>query len=198
MNIHSVKTVYDLMHYCHMPLWCQREVRDMKVGDTYFLGQYKHVMDDEEKNEPAEFVGEAWIEKKRGVYQFYGTWTIPTKPCRALIMTSGKFKILKGGFLEFSENIEAVRSFALVSRYLNRLVMRMSQAERRNYYDRGSQPLFRGVCVDKDYISRKARFIEVGGALKQVKVDYSNYLPTHQLQAIVTAGIALNQFKEPL
>ncbi|EMK8420580.1 hypothetical protein V9O75_003765 [Shigella sonnei] len=193
MNIQSVKTVYDLMHYCHMPVWCQRQIRDMKVGDTYFLGQYKHVIDDEENNEPAEFVGEAWIEKERGVYNFYATWTIPLKPSRSLIMTSGKFKILKGGIINFSENVEAVRSFALVSRYLNRLVMKMSEAERRNYYDRGSKPLFRGVCVDKDFISREARYIKEGESLKRVRADYSNYLPTHQLQAIVTAGIALKQ-----
>lgn len=181
------------MHYCHMPVWCQRQIRDMKVGDTYFLGQYKHVIDDEENNEPAEFVGEAWIEKERGVYNFYATWTIPLKPSRSLIMTSGKFKILKGGIINFSENVEAVRSFALVSRYLNRLVMKMSEAERRNYYDRGSKPLFRGVCVDKDFISREARYIKEGESLKRVRADYSNYLPTHQLQAIVTAGIALKQ-----
>lgn len=193
MNIQSVKTVYDLMHYCHMPVWCQRQIRDMKVGDTYFLGQYKHVIDDEENNEPAQFVGEAWIEKERGVYNFYATWTIPLKPSRSLIMTSGKFKILKGGIINFSENVEAVRSFALVSRYLNRLVMKMSEAERRNYYDRGSKPLFRGVCVDKDFISREARYIKEGESLKRVRADYSNYLPTHQLQAIVTAGIALKQ-----
>lgn len=193
MNIHSVKTVYDLMRYCHMPLWCQREIRDMKVGDTYFLGQYKHVADDDGNNEPVDFVGEAWIEKERGIYQFYATWTIPLKPCRSLVITSGKFKILKGGIIDFGESIEAVRSFALVSRYLNRLVMKMSESERRNYYDRGSKPLFRGVCVDKDFISREARYMKDGESLKRVKVDYSNYLPTHQLQAIVTAGIALKQ-----
>lgn len=194
MNVHSVKTVYDLMRYCHMPLWCQREIRDMKVGDTYFLGQYKHIATDDKTDEPAEFVGEAWIEKERGFYKFYATWTIPLKPPRALVMTSGKFKILKGGMIDFGGKSEAVRPFALVSRYLNRLILRMTDDERREFYDRGSKPLFRGVCVDKDFISRKERYIRDGEDLKRVRVDYSNYLPTHQLQAIVTAGIALKQF----
>lgn len=36
MKLEHIKDVYDLMRYCHMPVWCQREVRDMKVGDTYF------------------------------------------------------------------------------------------------------------------------------------------------------------------
>lgn len=192
MNIRSVKTVYDLMHYCHMPVWCQREIRDMKVGDTYFLGQYKHVADNDD-GDPTEFVGEAWIEKERGNYHFYATWTLPLKPNRSLIMTSGTFKILKGGVIDFGENAQAVRSFALVSRYLNRIIMNMTPAECDNYYSSGTKPLFRGVCVDKDFISRKVRFIKDGESLKRVKVDYSNFIPTHQLQAIVTAGIALKQ-----
>ena len=40
MKVSSIKTVYDFMRYCRMPLWFQRSIRDMKVGDTFILGKY--------------------------------------------------------------------------------------------------------------------------------------------------------------
>lgn len=35
MNISVIKTAYDFMQYCRMPLFFQRTIRDMKVGDAY-------------------------------------------------------------------------------------------------------------------------------------------------------------------
>ncbi|ELW4252651.1 TPA: hypothetical protein RDT13_005414 [Klebsiella pneumoniae] len=193
MKHDAVKTVYDLMRYCHMPMWCQREVRDMKVGDIYFLGKYKEVMYSEDLNEDVDFVGEAWIEKERGVYKFYATWTIPMKPSRTFIMTNGGFKVLKGGAVNFGGDLSAFRSFALVSRYLNRLVMKMSNEERNEFYKVGSKPLLRGICIDKDSISRRPHYIKEGESIRRVWLNYSNQLPTHPLQAIVTSAIALKQ-----
>ncbi|EGO6446128.1 hypothetical protein IU142_004474 [Salmonella enterica] len=213
MKHDAVKTVYDLMRYCHMPMWCQREVRDMKVGDIYFLGKYKEVMYSEDLNEDVDFVGEAWIEKERGIYKFYATWTIPMKPSRSFIMTNGGFKVLKGGAVNFGGDLSAFRSFALVSRYLNRLVMKMSNEERNEFYKVGSKPLLRGICIDKDSISRKVgskpllrgicidkdsisrrpHYIKEGESIRRVWLNYSNQLPTHPLQAIVTSAIALKQ-----
>lgn len=193
MKHDAVKTVYDLMRYCHMPMWCQREVRDMKVGDIYFLGKYKEVMYSEDLNEDVDFVGEAWIEKERGIYKFYATWTIPMKPSRSFIMTNGGFKVLKGGAVNFGGDLSAFRSFALVSRYLNRLVMKMSNEERNEFYKVGSKPLLRGICIDKDSISRRPRYIKEGESIRRVWLNYSNQLPTHPLQAIVTSAIALKQ-----
>lgn len=111
MKISSIKTVYDLMRYCRMSLCFQRSIRDMKVGDTFILGKYTQpasydgdsfcvpprysaCLDGSE----ACFVAEAWIEKERGAYYFYGTWTFPTKPRRSFIMTFGEFKIRKGNY----------------------------------------------------------------------------------------------------
>ncbi|ECG7524891.1 hypothetical protein FLC00_20295 [Salmonella enterica] len=193
MKHDAVKTVYDLMRYCHMPMWCQREVRYMKVGDIYFLGKYKEVMYSEDLNEDVDFVGEAWIEKERGIYKFYATWTIPMKPSRSFIMTNGGFKVLKGGAVNFGGDLSAFRSFALVSRYLNRLVMKMSNEERNEFYKVGSKPLLRGICIDKDSISRRPHYIKEGESIRRVWLNYSNQLPTHPLQAIVTSAIALKQ-----
>ena len=193
MKLDAVKTVRDLMRYCHMPVWCQREVRDMRVGDIYFLGKYKEVMFSGELNEDVDFVGEAWIEKERGIYKYHATWTIPVKPSRAFVMTSGQFKLLKGGVVDFNGDFSSFRSFALVARYLYRLVMKMSNEERHEFYKVGSRPLFRGICIDKESISRRPHYIKDGEVLRRVWLNYSNQLPMHPLQAIVTAAIALKQ-----
>ncbi|SQA60473.1 Uncharacterised protein [Raoultella planticola] len=108
------KTVYDFMRYCRMPLWFQRSIRDMKVGDTFILGKYTQPVSHDCDSfcvpprysarldgSEACFVAEAWIEKERGIYSFYATWTFPTKPERAHVMTFGEFRIRKGGIIEF-------------------------------------------------------------------------------------------------
>lgn len=193
MKLESVITVYDLMRYCHMPVWCQREVRDMKVGDIYLLGRYRKSYFSEELNEDVEFVGDCWIEKERSLYSFHATWAIPAKPSRAFVMTHGTFKITKGGIIEFGDDRNAFRHFALVSRYLNRLVMKLTSEDRQVYYSAGSKPLLRGVCLDKNSISKKPHYTRDGDSVRRTWLDYSNYLPNHPLEAIVTAGIALKQ-----
>lgn len=202
MKISSIKTVYDFMRYCRMPLYFQRSVRDMKVGDTFILGKYTQHLSGEENSvlmpvsdgEPC-YVAEAWIEKERGFYSFFGTWTFPTKPTRAFIMTSGKFKILKGGIIEF-EKSELVKSFALVCRYLMWLVKKMPKEEKQRYFSANSVPLFMGIWLDSDLIERKTRAYLAEGKPKPVRMDYSEYAPTHQLAAIVDAAFSLGVIQE--
>lgn len=188
MKLSSVKTVYDFMQFCRMPLWCQRQIRDMKIGDIYFLGKYKEWVGELDGDY---FIAEAWIEKERGRYAFYATWTFPTKPARALMMINGYFTIKKGGFIFFEKDGEGVKDFALVSRYIDVLERKMSIDEKRRYFKAGSKPLFRGVWLDKDYIDRQLHVKEESGSLRRYRNDYRNYAPTHQLEAIVTAALFL-------
>ena len=153
MKLNSIKTVYAFMSYCRMNKYFQRDIQDMKIGDTYFLGQYKEKIYNDDDSE--EFVAEAWIEKERGIHKFYGTWTFPTKPSRSLIMTSGDFKITKGGIIEFKKGMSGVKEFALVCRYLDLMLRKMSIDERQRYLSEGARPLLRGVWLDKNYIDRK-------------------------------------------
>lgn len=201
MKMSSVKTVYDFMRYCRMPLWFQRSIRDMKVGDTFILGKYTqpistynnlihlstHLTD---TTEPS-FVAEAWIEKERGIYKFYATWTFPTKPERSLIMTFGNFKIIKGGFIEFDSEPNTIISFAKVCRYLAKMLDSMSMDEKKEYFSANSSPLFNGVWLDSEHIERRERAVQVEGKIKRVWISYKNHQMTHQLAAIVDAGIAL-------
>ncbi|HCA3439633.1 TPA: hypothetical protein MO340_004195 [Salmonella enterica subsp. salamae serovar 35:g,m,s,t:-] len=193
MNIQKVKNVYDFMQYCRMPLWYQRTVRDMKVGDIFFLGQYK-----EETTEGSDeyFIAEAWIERTRGAWHFHGTWTHPTKASRPLIMTDGEFRVLKGGTIVFSKEGAGVREFALVSRYLDYLVRKMTKEQKLLFISKGSKPLYRGVWVDKNFIDRQehVRYGEKG-KLEHYRLDYRGHAPTHQLHAIISAGLALGQIE---
>lgn len=207
----NIKTVYDLMRYCRMPLWFQRSIRDMKVGDTFILGKYTQPVSHSSDlfyvpprhsacldGSEACFVAEAWIEKERGVYSFYATWTFPTKPERAFIMTFGEFRILKGGIIEFEDkNValndknHAVRSFALVCRYIDYMLNCMSGEDKNVYFSNNSFPLFNGVWLDSDCIERRKRAIQqVDGRIKSVWINYKDYMPTHQLSAIVEAAFA--------
>ncbi|MCU6244020.1 hypothetical protein [Enterobacter asburiae] len=194
MKISSIKTVYDFMRYCRMPLSCQRTIRDMKVGDTFYLGQYREKIHD---NDEGSFVAEVWIEKERGIYKFYGTWTIPTKTQRPLIMTFGDFNISKGGIIKFGKEGAGVKEFAIISRYLDKVVRKMSLDELRRYFSADTSPLFRGVWVDKRFIDRRKHIkYDENKSLHWYRLDYSNYAPTHQLQAVVTAAIALKQINQ--
>ena len=202
MNINTIKTVYDFMQYCRMPLYFQSAIKDMKVGDTFIFGKYTQHISGEENSvlmpvsdgEPC-YVAEAWIEKERGFYSFFGTWTFPTKPTRAFVMTSGKFKILKGGIIEF-EKLESVKYFALVCRYLMWLVKKMPKEEKQRYFSANSVPLFMGIWLDSDLIERKTRAYLAEGKPKSVRMDYSEYAPTHQLSAIVDAAFALDVIQD--
>ncbi|MDI2051569.1 hypothetical protein [Klebsiella pneumoniae] len=213
MKVSSIKTVFDFMRYCRMPLWFQRSIRDMKVGDTFILGKYtqpvyhesgsfclpKRLSDDGERC----FVAEAWIEKERGTYTFNATWTFPTKPERAFIMTFGAFRVLKGGIIAFEDkNInfddkkDAVRSFALVCRYLAFMLNNMSVEDKKIYFENKTFPLFNGVWVDSDCNERRQRAVEIDGKIKWVCINYKDYMPTHQLSAIVEASIHLGHLPE--
>lgn len=208
-KVSSIKTVYDFMLYCRMPLCFQRSIRDMKIGDTFILGKYTQPVSHESDSfcvpprysaclddSEACFVAEAWIEKERGVYSFYGTWTFPTKPERAFIMTFGEFRIRKGGIIEFDDkNVglddknHAVRSFALVCRYLAYMLNGMSAEDKKVYFSNHSFPLFNGVWLDSDCIERRGRVIkQVDGKIKRAWINYKDYMPTHQLFAIIDAA----------
>lgn len=206
MKVNSIKTVYDFMCFCRMPLWFQRSIRDMKVGDTFILGKYTqpvshdgdtfYVPQPEDDNEAC-FVAEAWIEKERGVYSFHATWTFPTKPERPFIMTWGEFKIRNGGVIEFDEKTDDVRFFAKVCRYLVHMLDRMSYDDKKVYFEKKSVPLFNGVWLDSEFNERRQRAIEMDGKIKLAWVNYKNHMPTHQLSAIVEASFALGILPQP-
>ncbi len=168
-----------------MPLWFQRSIRDMKVGDTFILGKYTQPVSHYSdlfcvppryslNGGEACFVAEAWIEKERGVYSFYATWTFPTKPGR---------------------KNNSVRSFALVCRYLAFMLGSMSIEDKKVYFSGNSTPLFNGVWLDSDCIERRVRATQqIDGKIKRVRINYKDYMPTPQLCAIVDVHFPQEHF----
>lgn len=193
MKLCEIKTAYDFMRYCRMPLCFQRNIRDMKVGDTFILGQCKKRICD---NREGKYLAEAYIEKERGVYKFYGTWTFITKPSRALIMASGDFKILKGGVVKFDEDTESVKSFALICRYIALMLKCMSHDEVMHYLSAGCSPLFNEAWLDSNLIERRERARLDEGKVHFYNVSYKNNAPTNQMKAIVDVAIALDLLGE--
>lgn len=193
MKTSSIETVRDFMIYCKMPGWDQRTIRDMKVGDIFMFGKYTEPYPDSEEYDTG-FIAEAWIEKNRGFYSYYATWTFPTKIRRPFIMANDEFRIEKGGLITFKKGDDAVRLFALVSRYLNHIVLKSTDDEKKRWRTAGTKPFFRGVCMDKNHHDKRINVFHDGEKIVKRIIDYSNYLPAHQLEAIVTAGMVLKQF----
>ncbi|HDB9567325.1 TPA: hypothetical protein O7L60_004293 [Escherichia coli] len=48
-----------------------------------------------------------------------------------------------------------------------------------------------GVWLDSNCNERKLRAVEVDGKIKRVLINYKDYMPTHQLSAIVEAAFAM-------
>lgn len=183
MKVNSISTVFDFMRYCKMPLWFQRPIKDMKVGDIFILGKYthpiKHSRDSFYVAPPNDrevcFVAEAWIEKKRGEYSFYATWTLPTKITRPHIMTSGTFNVGKKGAITFAGKNDALISFSLVCRYLAKILNCMSIKDKKVYFSANSIPLFCGLWLDEDLLEKRERAKEIDGKIRPIRVCYKDY-----------------------
>lgn len=193
MKLKKIKTIGDFMLYCKMPYWYQSKIKEMKVGDILFLGQYRQSIDDAIGLDY--YLAEAWIEKYHGFYGFYATWTIPTKEQRAFIMTSGKFKIIKNEicFIEGHHSDydkSGIKQFSLVCRYLNWILKSLSKDECQQYFKQGTKPLLMGVHVNKDWIGYQQSVFH-HDIQQRGYLNYKNYAPTPQLKAIVNASMAL-------
>lgn len=183
MKMDSIRTVFDFMRYCKMPLWFQRPIKEMKVGDIFILGKYTHPMkysrDAFYVASPNDcevcFVAEAWIEKKRGEYAFYATWTFPTKSTRPHVMTYGTFNVGKKGAIAFTKKNDAVRLFSLVCRYLAKLLNVMSMEDKKSYFSANSTPLFCGLWLDEDLIEKRERAKEIDGKIRPIRICYKDY-----------------------
>ncbi len=66
----------------------------------------------------------------------------------------------------------------------------MSDEDKKVYFKNNSSPLFNGVWLDSDCNERRQRAVEVDGKIKRVWINYKDYMPTHQLSAIVEAAFA--------
>lgn len=144
----------------------------MRKGDTLSLGAisttYNAPLPNDEKNEFTAYA-QAHIKKEgKGQYYFTGLWTIPTKESRADIWAYGHFTVNKGMItLSPQTTPEALRSFFLVCRYIERLID--SDRDDRYPYNQNLNPIddwfyvnsipfhFDGFWFDKNQRSTELR-----------------------------------------
>lgn len=194
MKFDSIITVGHFMRYCRMPYWFQPKIKTMRICDVFYIGKVTHPFTEDGESD-GDFVCEAWIEKERGVYHFFATWTMPTKHTRPFIMASCKVNIDKKGKMDLIGKKDSLLPFVKVSRYLDFFLRHMSMEEKNVFYKAGAKPLFCGVCIDKNNIGRDIRYVKQGEKVVRQRIDFSNHLPTHQMEAIVTAALHLKQIE---
>lgn len=180
MNVANIKTISDFLFYCRVPIFFKSFIRVMKNEDIFFLGQYKE----------HDFIAEAWIEKThKDNYSFYATWTFPTKKNRPFIMTFGSFSLFKKGVIQFNDELNCVKSFSLVCRYIRFITKKATAEDKQFYFRSGMNPFLIGTWLDKNAICRRPHY-DVNNK-SWVYYNYENYLPTQQLHAIVMAGMSI-------
>lgn len=148
---------YDFLRYCRMPLYFRARIREMRIGDTFIMGQMRHTYED---FNDFEGVLEIHIEKEKNqVYRARSNFNLLTKPERAHVFTEFTFKLEKGGDFAFTGDEEKglanQKRFALTCRYFNRLLTSTSEEERNIYHDQGVPPYFHGVTIDKNNLTRR-------------------------------------------
>lgn len=117
------------------PIYYKAKLNKMRNGDTLSLGSiianYPAPLPDNENNQLNAYA-QAYINKEtKGIYSFTGLWTIPSKPSRPDIWTTGTFTINKGVItLTDSSCDDALHSFFLVCRYIKCLI----NADKQSHY----------------------------------------------------------------
>lgn len=184
-----IETLSDFLSYCKMPVFFKAEIKKMKVGDTFILG--KHA---EKVTENTDGICEAWIERVKGSYEYYSTFTVPSKPERPLIINNGSFKLSSKDSIHFIEpESRRVRNFAIVCRYLTHLLKKMNKEERYVFHRNGIKPLFYGVWLDSDYVTRKFTAVRENDKLIRRFTNCKKYQPVKQIEAIINIALATNQ-----
>ncbi|WP_210532036.1 hypothetical protein [Pantoea ananatis] len=194
MKLDSIVKIGDFMRYCKMPYYYQVTIKSMLIGDILYIGK-KTMPIDAQDLDFGEYVCEAWIEKQRGVFKFYATWTFPTKPSRPFVMAQADVKIDKKGNMQLIGEKGSLHPFAIVCRYISYFLSKMTMEDKQEYYKAGTSPLFNGIRIDKNNLGYRPRYTTEDGQPVRKWMNYKNYLPSHQLEAIVTAGIYLGQIR---
>lgn len=119
----------------HRPIYYKATLNKMRNGDTLSLGSiianYPSPLPDIEDHQLKAYA-QAYINKEtKGIYSFTGLWTIPSKPSRPDIWTTGRFTISKGVITLTDDTCDdELQTFFLVCRYIKRLI----NADKQNHY----------------------------------------------------------------
>jgi len=186
MIAEKIKTLSDFLSYCKMPIYFKADIKKMGVGDIFFMAKIPTKVDG------INGVCEAWIEKSRGKYTFFSTFTLLTKRNTRLIVTQGDFSLKNGGLISFADEegiVDKIKQFSLVCRYLILFYKNLSYKEQMMFINRGIKPLFFGVTLNSDFVTKTKQVVMCNGKPTLKFVNCDDFHPEQQLMAIVEAGL---------
>lgn len=148
----------------HRPIYYKATLNKMRNGDTLSLGAIVVKLPDSEDGLTQSFnaYAQAYITKEsKGMFSFTGLWTLPTKATRADTWAMGRFTIQKGIITFLDTPPEALKSFFLVCRYIQRLINSEYESIKENYTDtwffKNHIPFyFNGFLFDKENTGLKS------------------------------------------
>lgn len=187
------------MKRMHLPLYFRARIREMRVGDTFFMGSIRHQYNaDKTSIKGHEGVAEITVSKGRyGLYNLFSVWTILSKPERAMSFSHVSFKIEKGGIFAFTnesaEYIEGnIKQISLTSRFIQRLMKSASNSENNAFYDKGLPPFLCGVTIDKNGLTTESYWPREETDLRRgVRYQFNeDLMPRNMMECIVNLGIA--------
>lgn len=192
---------YDVLKRCHLPLTFRARIREMKVGDTFLMGQIRYTYSEEECGfDGYEGVAEMYIQKGlKGLYNLHSTWTLLSKPSRPMTFGHATFKYEKGGVFAFTgENAkENLRSITLISRYIQRLIKNASYDEKEAYIHHNVRPFFCGELVDKNNRTRARYRTNEQGELVRYHIKLTDeQMPKSMMECIIDLGFLSGELKD--
>lgn len=197
----------DFFKKCRRPIYYKSRLNKLRNGETLILGSISEEIENQDNT--INICAQAYIQKKtKGVYQFTGLWTVPTKPSRPMIWCSGDFRLEKSNLIFCNENSEVnLHNFFLICRWLN-ILKRVTENDYQsilpqdNYYHMNGLPyVFDGLELTKDYITktpRVTRFKQISGNFvyyktgntAKISLEYNIHkVLTPPLKAILDVGI---------
>lgn len=197
----------DFLKKCRRPIYYKSRLNKLRNGETLILGSISEEI--EHQDNTVDICAQAYIQKKiKGLYQFTGLWTVPTKPSRPMIWCSGDFRLEKSNLIFDSEHSEVnLHNFFLICRWLN-ILKRVTENDyqsippQNNYYHINGLPyIYDGLELTKDYITKIpciVRFKQINdnfvyyktGEKTRISLEYNvDNILTPPLKAILDVGI---------
>ncbi|TFZ60116.1 hypothetical protein E4T25_08930 [Photobacterium damselae subsp. piscicida] len=192
---------------CKRPIYYKSRLNKLRNGETLILGSISEEI--EHQDNTVNICAQAYIQKKtKGIYQFTGLWTVPTKTSRPMIWCSGDFRLEKSNLI-FDDEHSGINlyNFFLICRWLKILKRRDENyyesipPQNNFFYMNGLPYIYDGLELTKNYITkihRIVRFKEVNNELvyynrgENIRISLDNNIDnilTPPLKAIFEVGI---------
>ncbi|GEM77646.1 hypothetical protein [Vibrio sagamiensis] len=147
---------YEFLQRCHLPLYFRARIRELRLGDTFFMGSIRKKYDAEDIESDGivlEGFSEVYVRKERGGYKLFATWAMIESSSTPYSAFSVEFKLERGNFIFKGRQLEAqLKGICLVSRLIQRLIKGADNVKLEDFTHLNTDPFFMGVRVDKNRV----------------------------------------------